>query len=199
MRNKSLPYYNYYSRYGSKPNIITTGNRSKKNDSILTIIVSIIAVILLTGLILYGLCKITGICKEKFIKNDDSSDPKLAELKALVAPLFNKDHYFTGKLEPLNHRDFMNEIQLYVGKKSYTINKKKTYMCLRDENGNYYDNNTLLYVLLHELTHSINTGSIGHDEQFQDTFDQLLAWAVENGVYDPSKPMITNYCPGPED
>jgi hypothetical protein len=192
MRYRRIPFYNqidmgmYQNRHHRKP-----------KDSLLTKILSVIAVVLLLLFILFAFCKLTGLCKEKFINNNNSNDPKLQELKTLITPLFtDPNKKFTGRLESLNDRDLLSEINLYVGRKSYTINKKNVYMCLKDEKGNYYDNNSLLHVLLHELSHVINTSGIGHGADFQETFNQLIDWAVEKSVYDPTVPMVANYCPG---
>jgi len=69
-----------------------------------------------------------------------SQDPKLKELKDILKPMFNGSIKYEGILEGLNNRDVLNEIELYRGEKSYTINKQKIYLCLRDENGEYYHN-----------------------------------------------------------
>ena len=64
-------------------------------------------------------------------------DPKIDELKnklSLVHPESKK-------------------LTFYNDKKSYTINKKKVHLCIKDENGNYYNDNMLVYVSLHELAH----------------------------------------------
>jgi hypothetical protein len=149
-------------------------------------VLSIIAVISLISIIFAVLYKTV---KEKFTQND----PKLLELKSIMSPLFEKDRVFTGYLEPLNHRNIMNETELYVGGKSYSINKKKIYMCLKDEKGEYYDNNILVLVLAHEYAHCLNN-EIGHGDKFQKIFDELLALATEKGIYNPNIPMIDNYC-----
>ncbi len=86
------------------------------------------------------------------------------------------------------------KIKLYRGDKSYTINKEKTFMCLYDKQGDYYPLNQLVYVLLHEISHSLNTKDIGHTENFQRVFDELLAKATSLGVYNPSIPIVHDYC-----
>ena len=88
----------------------------------------------------------------------------------------------------------MNEVVLYKGDKSYTINKYKIHLCLFDENGNYYPNNTLIYVLAHELAHVINTKNIGHTQEFHDIFDELLEFLSEKEIYNPSVPVPLSYC-----
>lgn len=119
-------------------------------------------------------------------------DPKLKELKEKVAPMFQRKGY-TGHLEPLNKGNLLDKINLYKGDKSYTINKQKVFLCLRDENGEYYDINSLLYVLLHELSHVL-TPEIGHTPLFNEVFDQVLEEASKQGIYDPNIPMIQDYC-----
>ncbi len=87
----------------------------------------------------------------------------------------------------------VNELSFYEGDKSYTINKEKVFMCLKDENGEYYDKNMLIYVALHEVAHALND-EIGHTPKFHKIFDELLERATELGIYDPSIAPIPNYC-----
>jgi len=104
-------------------------------------------------------------------------DDKITELK-----------YRVGKVFPL-----VNELEIYVGEKSYTINKEKIFLCLKDKNEKYYDSNMLVYVLLHELSHVLND-EVGHGEKFQRIFNEVLEKATDTGIYDPNKPLIQNYC-----
>ena len=73
---------------------------------------------------------------ESYEKQDD---PILNELKHRFNVFFSQDKYWTGNLSMLNNRKVMNEINLYKGEKSYTINKERIYLCLKDEKGKYYD------------------------------------------------------------
>lgn len=95
-------------------------------------------------------------------------------------------------LEPL-HPEVKN-LKLYEGEKSYTINKDKIYLCLKDENDEYYDTNMLVYVLLHEFSHYLNKEDIGHTPRFHQIFNDLLDKAHKLGVYNASIPPIKNYC-----
>ena len=119
-------------------------------------------------------------------------DPMLHNLRAKLEPYFAKDH-FTGKLDSLNGRNIMKEIKVYRGDKSYTINKEKVYLCLKDENGKYYDSNLLTYVILHEITHVI-CPEIGHTDLFSEIFEELLIHASKSGIYDPTVPVDESYC-----
>lgn len=105
-------------------------------------------------------------------------DPMLHLLKELLIPV----------------HPIFKTMRLYRGDKSYTINKEKTFLCLYDKNGEYYPLNQLIYVLLHEISHSLNTKDIGHTENFNKVFDELLAKATNLGVYNPSIPIVQDYC-----
>jgi hypothetical protein len=93
------------------------------------------------------------------------------------------------------------KMKIVKGKKSYTINKEKIYLCLHDKKtGHMYDKNMLTYVLIHEMAHVLNTGNadpsedIGHTDAFYAVFDKLLKKAEQVGVYDPSLPLVDEYC-----
>jgi len=111
-----------------------------------------------------------------------------------------KDHYsqFDPKLLELCNKlrqyfpDLCNRVSFHEGHDSYTINKKRIYICLKDENGNYYPDNTLYHVLLHELAH-VKCDEIGHTELFHEHFQTLLKIAEEKGLYDPFKTIPNNY------
>ena len=121
-------------------------------------------------------------------------EPKILELKDTFKGFFEgKRGKWKGSLESLNHRNIMNEVKLYKGNKSYTINKKKIFICLKDENDSYYSDNMLIYVLAHEFSHVI-AKSIGHTKEFYDIFEELLVELADSGVYDPSKDIVKDYC-----
>jgi hypothetical protein len=127
---------------------------------------------------------------ENYEKQDD---PELNKLKDIFYNFFNQEKYWTGNLSMLNNRNVMNEINLYKGSKSYTINKQNIYMCLKDENGSYYPQNMLIYVLAHEFAHVL-CNSIGHTEEFHNIFDDLMAELIKDGFYDPKEEIILDYC-----
>jgi hypothetical protein len=127
---------------------------------------------------------------EEYVQQDD---PKILEIKEKLIPLFSKDVKHSGFLEVINRRDVFDEIYMYKGDKSYTINKEKVFLCLKDKNDEYYSMNILVFVTLHELAHVLST-TIGHDKNFNDIFDALLKKAAEMKIYDPSVQMDQNYC-----
>ena len=67
---------------------------------------------------------------------------------------------------------------------SYSVNKgDKLVICLRSKKTyNFQDDNTILFVVLHELAH-IMTKSIGHKEEFWNNFRYLLKHAIEIKLY----------------
>ena len=109
---------------------------------------------------------------------DRSLNPKLDEIKIL-----------SSSVHPV-----IENIELYEDDKSYTINKEKVYLCLKDKKtGTYYSNNMLVYVFLHEVAH-ILCDEIGHTDKFKRIFEDLLYKATKAGIYNPSIPVIDDYC-----
>ena len=104
-------------------------------------------------------------------------DPKIDDLKQKLTNVFPS----------------LKNIDITASNKSFTINKKTIYLCIKDENGRYYNENMLVYVLLHELAHVI-CNEIGHTEKYKTIFKSLLDKASLHGLYDPNKPPIENYC-----
>ena len=177
---KNLPYKNLtYKDSTYKDSTYNNGN-------------NILNYLTIAGIIILG----TIILKSLLNKMEEyklQDDPKLKEIKDKISPMFSKDIKYSGILEPLNSRDIMNEIELYKGDKSYTINKRKIFLCLFDENGNYYPDMMYIFVLLHELSHCI-CDEVGHTPKFNKIFDAILEKAAELNIYDPSFPIILDYC-----
>ena len=106
------------------------------------------------------------------------SDPIIQELKNTLAPIFPK----------------ITTVKIFESEgKSYTINKERVFLCIKDKNNEYYSKNMLLYVLLHEYAHVIND-EIGHTEKFHTLFDQILEQAADAGIYDPNVEPVKDYC-----
>lgn len=107
-------------------------------------------------------------------------DPMLVSLKLILRQL----HPIVDKLTFLE------------ANRSYTVNKRKIYLCLRDEKKQYYPMNMLIYVSIHELAHVL-CNEIGHTDKFHSIFQNLLDKAIQLKLYDPSQPILTNYCQYP--
>lgn len=70
---------------------------------------------------------------------------------------------------------------------SYSENKGETIVvCLRDKRPPYpfVDENTVMFVLLHEMAHLMTT-TIGHTPEFWTNFKRILQDAVQVGIYTP--------------
>lgn len=83
-----------------------------------------------------------------------------------------------------------------TGQTSFLRNKSILVLCLRrKDNGQLHDENTMMYVILHELAHMVNT-EWGHEQDFWDKFHFLLQESATIGVYIPEdyakKPV--KYC-----
>lgn len=124
-------------------------------------------------------------------------DPMLDKIREQINPLFSEKY---GREAPreierliANRPNLLDEIRFYRGNKSYTINKQKVFLCLKDENDEYYNLNLLVYVTLHELAHVL-CDEIGHTAKFDRIFQDLLAKADEMSVYDSKGYIDPNYC-----
>jgi hypothetical protein len=133
----------------------------------------------------------------------DENEPKVLEIKQLFIDFF-KYHKNNGKvwnkpLDKLNTIDLFNSVKLYKGDESYTINKEKIFLCLKDENQEYYKNNMLIYVLAHELCHVL-CDSVGHTQEFYEINNAFLEEIQQpcgnppKKLYDPDLGIILNYC-----
>ena len=89
----------------------------------------------------------------------------------------------------------IKQVDVVRSDKSFTINKKYVHVCAQDDDGQYYEDNMLIFVMLHELAHALcpdNTED--HPPSWQKEFNKLLDRATDCGVYDPKKPLVQNYC-----
>lgn len=109
-----------------------------------------------------------------------SQDPMVLRLKQTVS-----------QLDPR-----IEKIEFFASDESYTEDKNKIYLCVKDEHGKYYDFNMLIYVTIHEVTHALtNVVDIYHTTaEFRNTFESLLTKAHKLGFYDPEAPLYRHYC-----
>lgn len=147
--------------------------------------------IIIIIIILISICVI--LIQNQIKEHHMQDDPMLFNLRYKLNTMFDNKKIYKGNLEKLNNGNIMDSIGLYKGNKSYTINKEKIFLCLFDEQNKYYNTQFLMYVLLHEISHVL-CDEIGHTKKFNEIFEELLIEAVDQGIYDPSTPMIQNYC-----
>jgi hypothetical protein len=113
---------------------------------------------------------------QRSLENFMQNEPTILRLKNLLLPYFPELH----------------KVKLMKGDSSYTINKHRIYICTESD-GEYYNDNMLIYVILHELAHTL-CKSLGHSDEFQLIFNTLMQRAEKAGVYDPKLPRTENYC-----
>jgi hypothetical protein len=88
----------------------------------------------------------------------------------------------------------MIENDLNTDTTSYSENKgEKIVVCIRDKAPPYrfIEENTVMFVLLHEMAHLMST-SVGHTPEFWANFKRILHDAVHCGVY-----RVVNYSKTP--
>jgi predicted metal-dependent hydrolase len=135
------------------------------------------------------------ICKQ--MKEFYKTDEQLEKIKTKLEPLLNnKGKQLEKPLQDLSDRNILDEVSIKKGEKSFTINKKEVYICLThkvDGNEVYYNENMLIYVILHEISHVL-CKSIGHTPEFFTIFDAVKDRAKTLGLWDPNIPIVNNYC-----
>jgi hypothetical protein len=112
------------------------------------------------------------------------NDPEDERVKRLV-----KNFNSSKIVETLPTSEFTAYSENKGRKIAFCLNKKK------ENNDNLIDQNTLMFVAIHEMAH-ITTLSIGHNKEFWDNFKYLLVKAEACKVYHPvdySKER-TDYC-----
>jgi hypothetical protein len=143
---------------------------------------------LLVGLVVIIIAVILFFIYRQIEEFELQDDPMIIKIKEKLTP-FLESYSYRGK----KGTDIMKKIKIYKGGKSYTINKERIYLCLRDEKNNYYNINMLMYVVLHELAH-VFSESVGHTEEFNIIFQDILEKANQKGIYNPSIPIEEDYC-----
>jgi hypothetical protein len=91
----------------------------------------------------------------------------------------------------------IKNLQFYSSdEESYTEDKQKVFICLKNEKGEYYDRNMLVYVVIHELAHALTDviDEFHKTPEFKNKFEELLTKAHRLGFYDPEKPLTKHYC-----
>ena len=118
----------------------------------------------------------------KMYKDDPASmaDPRIS----ILVSRFNPNNF--------------SENDITADTTSYSENKgEKIVVCLRDKAPpyNFADENTVMFVLLHEMAHLMTT-TIGHTPEFWANFKRILHDGVQCGIYTPVNyaHSPTNYC-----
>ena len=141
-----------------------------------------VTILIIVVIVCIGLWAAYKQVKEHYAQDD----PKLQELQKIFTDFFNSKSDWEPPLDMLNKRHVMDEVKLYRGEKSYTINKEKIFLCMKDRKGQYYSNNILIYVLGHEIAHSL-CDEVGHTEKFHIIFEALLEQLTNAEIYSGDK------------
>ncbi len=78
---------------------------------------------------------------------------------------------------------------------AYSVDKGKLIGICTNHKGEYTDENTMIFVYLHELAH-VMSDEYGHDDEFWNNFSYLLEIAISHNlyVYQPFHVQNINYC-----
>ena len=107
------------------------------------------------------------------------------DMQRLVAHVMAKygDNPAARRLYANYDPDALSEGGTEIGYTSYSVNKgEKIVLCLRQRDNTLVDRNVLTYVAVHELGH-LASESVGHTDEFWDTFRWLLREAMGLGMY----------------
>jgi hypothetical protein len=175
-------------------------------------IIQFIITIIIVCIVVFGVWyAIDSSFVENFLSTDEEDevceyDPYTIKLKTKITNWVDKRvEKWPTILDCLNtnKKKHLHSLQMCKGNSSYTIDKEKVYLCLKDENDNYYDENTMTHVILHEFAHVL-CDEIGHTKLFDKMFQCLLDEAHESTcpyqkeqcgrIYDKNIPFPSNYC-----
>ena len=134
------------------------------------------------GVLLITICIVSKKRKAEYYKKHEGLLIDIKNKISKMIPYFDK-----------HERIRLTRLKLQPDIKSYTINKHDMHLCLEQSDGNYYDENILIYVTLHELAH-IFCNEIGHTDAYFNIFERLLRIADKVGIYDPTMALPKEYC-----
>ena len=154
-------------------------------------------------------CIVSGVDGNKYCVRERAKLQEAADLLASITEKCKELVKYTSQKHPNNENAQRlangfnpKKIMETLPTSSYTAyseNKgEKIAFCLnrkKKENENLIDENTLMFVAIHELSH-IMTKSIGHKSEFWENFKFLLENAKAAGIHDPVdyKKKPQEYC-----
>lgn len=94
-----------------------------------------------------------------------------------------------------NDPDGLAEIPASENVAAYTISKSKIRICLKNKYNKYEDENTMIFVMLHELGHLMSE-SLHHTIEFKENFSFIVQKAIELNLYKfiPFSQNPTTFC-----
>jgi hypothetical protein len=131
--------------------------------------------------------------KDEFKESRKQRKKILKNVVLKIKKMINHES-FRKKFRKLNFEMFQGLTFDESHKGSYTVDKSNVFLCLKNPvNGFVYDDNSVTFVALHELSHVMNP-HFGHGWQFQKMFKNVLKIASDIGIWSPDIPFATNYC-----
>lgn len=109
-----------------------------------------------------------------------------------IDPVLEKLKTDAVKIDPRAAR-----LQFFPADESYTEDKQKVFICLKDENGQYFPYNELIQVVAHELAHALSPviDKEHKTPEFNNLHDALRQRAILLGLFNPGQPVPPSYCP----
>ena len=114
----------------------------------------------------------------------------------LIGSLKEEDREGISMLKDNFNPDRLSETGLGAKYTSYSVNKgEEIAICVRQPDNTFIDDNTVMFVVIHELAH-VMTKSIGHTKEFWDNMAYLLERAEELKIYVPKnyRESPVEYC-----
>ena len=111
---------------------------------------------------------------------------RLCQLKNILADRFPNKPFVSQLMKNFNcTADQFSESTPEAVHTSYTVDKEKVFMCLRQRNEReeLVSDNTITFVALHEMAH-MGTASVGHTPDFWNNFAWLLEQAEASNIYE---------------
>lgn len=149
---------------------------------------------------------LTGFWAYCIRENSELIIPGLVVLYLLFCMIENKRHEYLSTpdenkyIEHLQAKclhvvdDSVKKVPIKPYKSSFTENKNKIFVCTKDKKGNYFSENDLVYVLLHEYAHATTkVKEAEHGPAWLKNFNRYLERAKELKIYDPSQPLSMEY------
>jgi hypothetical protein len=84
----------------------------------------------------------------------------------------------------INNVTLSENVYKILGTTSFTVDKKDIYLCLKNDQGSYYDKNLVMLVTIHEYAHVL-CDSQDHTSEFKFINKYLLIKAIKYGLYKP--------------
>ena len=77
---------------------------------------------------------------------------------------------------------------------SFTEDKKKIFVCVKNKKGKFFSENDMMYVMLHEYAHATTKDKENpHGPKWKANFQRYLKIAEEMGLYNPAEKLSAEY------